>query len=320
MRNLSLSQISSHIIERIENMKLLSAQDMSIIWGISVQRVREFCRDGRIPNATQTSKGWMIPEGTPKPGTDMIRETPQTKLVKKLLYQRERNQHFGLYEYIQVNLAYSSCRMASNRLTRDQVQEIYRTKRITPGFEPTKVDDVVEIMNHFIAMRFVTDNVTQPLTISMVKQIHYLLTYGTYADQNHKTGVGEFRMNPGSGRLFLAPPLEIGKQLTALIKDYERKTAKLEQILDFHVRFERIHPFDDYNGRVGRILMIKECLRYDIDPFIIDDKRRGAYNRGIKQWDTNPEILTAAVLEAQKRFQSKMEVCRLMEYHRPPKN
>ena len=301
-------------------MKLYSANETAAIWGITVSMVRRYCREGKVINAVQTEQGWMIPEVTPKPGTDMSRETTQTKLVKKLLYQRERNQHFGLYEYIQVNLAYSSCRMASNRLTRDQVQEIYRTKRITPGFEPTKVDDVVEIMNHFIAMRFVTDNITQPLTISMVKQIHYLLTYGTYADQNHKTGVGEFRMNPGSGRLSLAPPLEIGKQLTALIKDYERKAAKLEQILDFHVRFERIHPFDDYNGRVGRMLMMKECLRYGIDPFIIDDKRRGAYNRGIKQWDTNPEILTAAVLEAQKRFQSKMEVCRLMEYHRPPKD
>lgn len=301
-------------------MKLYSANETAAIWGITVSMVRRYCREGKVINAVQTDQGWMIPEGTPKPGTDMIRETPQTKLVKKLLYQRERNQHFGLYEYIQVNLAYSSCRMASNRLTREQVQEIYRTKRITPGFEPTKVDDVVEITNHFITMRFVTDNITQPLTVSLVKQIHYLLTYGTYADQNHKTGVGEFRMNPGSGRLSLAPPLEIGKQLTALIKDYERKAAKLEQILDFHVRFERIHPFDDYNGRVGRILMMKECLRYGIDPFIIDDKRRGAYNRGIKQWDTNPEILTAAVLEAQKRFQSKMEVCRLMEYHRPPKD
>lgn len=301
-------------------MKLYSANETAAIWGITVSLVRRYCREGKVINAVQTEQGWMIPEGTPKPGTDMIRETPQTKLVKKLLYQRERNQHFGLYEYIQVNLAYSSCRMASNRLTRDQVQEIYRTKRITPGFEPTKVDDVVEIMNHFIAIRFVTDSITQPLTISMVKQIHYLLTYGTYADQNHKTGVGELRMNPGSGRLSLAPPLEIGKQLTALIKDYERKAAKLEQILDFHVRFERIHPFDDYNGRVGRILMMKECLRYGIDPFIIDDKRRCRYNRGIKQWDTNPEILTAAVLEAQKRFQGKMEVCRLMEYHRPPKD
>lgn len=301
-------------------MKLCSAKEMATTWDITIQLVRRYCKEGKIPTAVLTEQGWKIPEGTPKPGTEKIREVEQTKLVKKLLYQRERNQHFGLYEYIQVNLAYSSCRMASNRLTRDQMQEIYRTKRITPGFEPSKVDDVVEIMNHFIAMRFVTDNITQPLTISMVKQIHYLLTYGTYADQNHKTGVGEFRMNPGTGRFSLAPPLEIGKQLTALIKDYERNPAKLEQILDFHVRFERIHPFDDYNGRVGRILMMKECLRYGIDPFIIDDKRRGAYNRGIKQWDTNPEILTAAVLEAQKRFQGKMEVCRLMEYHRPPKD
>jgi len=298
-------------------MKLYSANETAAIWGITVSLVRRYCREGKVINAVQTEQGWMIPEGTPKPGTDMIRETPQTKLVKKLLYQRERNQHFGLYEYMQVNLAYSSCRMASNRLTRDQVQEIYRTKRITPGFEPTKVADVVEIMNHFIAMRYITDNITQPLTISMVKQIHYLLTYGTYADQNHKTGVGEFRMKPSTGRISFSPPLEIGKKLGNLIKDYERKDATLEQILDFHVYFERIHPFDDYNGRVGRILMMKECLRYGIDPFIIDDKRRGAYNRGIKQWDTN---LTAAVLEAQKRFQGKMEVCRLMEYHRPPKD
>jgi len=207
--------------------------------------------------------------------------------------------------------------MASNRLTRNQVEEIYRTNRITTSFEPTKVDDIVEIKNHFICMRYVVDNVTAPLTVAFVKQVHHFLTYGTYADQNHKTGVGEFRIK--SSKIGVAPQ-KINKELADLIKVYERKAAKLEQILEFHVRFERIHPFDDYNGRVGRIIMMKECLRYGIDPFIIDDKRRGEYNLGIAQWDTNPEVLQKVVSEAQQRFQNKLDVCRLMQYHRPPKN
>ena len=297
-------------------MKLYSVNETAAIWGVSGAMVRRYCKEGKVPGAVQTELGWQIPEGTPKPGTQMVRETPPTPLVKKILYQHERNNHFGIYEYIQVNLAYSSSRMASNRLTRNQVEEMYRTKRLTASFEPTKVDDIVEMMNHFICMRYVVDNITAPLTVSFVKQVHYFLTYGTYADQSHKTGVGEFRIKPAK---LGSPPQKINKEVADLIKAYERKAAKMEQILDFHVRFERIHPFDDYNGRVGRILMVKECLRYGIDPFIIDDKRRGEYNRGIAQWDTDPEVLQKVVCEAQKRFQNKLDTLRLMQYHRPPK-
>ena len=297
-------------------MKLCTAREMADSWDVTIQLVRRYCKDGKVSNAVLTEQGWMIPEGTLKPGTEVKRETPTTPLVKKILYQRERNNHFGIYEYIQVDLAYSSSRMASNRLTRQQVEEIYRTNRISPAFDATKVDDIVEIMNHFICIRYVVDNVTSPLTVSFVKQVHHFLTYGTYADQNHKTGVGEFRNKPDKLGI---PPQQINKAMADLIKVYERKAAKLDQILAFHVQFERIHPFDDYNGRVGRILMVKECLRYGIDPFIIDDKRRGAYNRGIAQWDTDPKILQKVVCEAQKRFQNKLDTCRLMQYHRPPK-
>lgn len=297
-------------------MKLCTAREMADSWDVTIQLVRRYCKDGKVPNAVLTEQGWMIPEGTLRPGTEFKRETPPTPLVKKILYQHERNNHFGIYEYIQVNLAYSSSRMASNRLTRNQVEEMYRTKRLTASFEPTKVDDIVEMMNHFICMRYVIDNVTAPLTVSFIKQVHHFLTYGTYADQKHKTGVGEFRIKPDK---LGVPPQQINKAVADLIKIYGRKTAKLEQILAFHVQFERIHPFDDYNGRVGRILMVKECLRYGIDPFIIDDKRRGEYKRGIAQWDTNPEILQKVVCEAQKRFQNKLDTCRLMQYHRPPK-
>ena len=296
-------------------MKLYSVNETAAIWGISGAMVRRYCKEGKVPGAVQTELGWQIPEGTPKPGAQMVRETPPTPLVKKILYQHERNNHFGIYEYIQVDLAYSSSRMASNRLTRQQIEEIYRTNRISPAFEATKVDDIVEIMNHFICMRYVVDNITAPLTVSFVKQVHHFLTYGTYADQNHKTGVGEFRIKPDKLGI---PPQQINKAMVELIKGYERKAAKLEQILAFHVQFERIHPFDDYNGRVGRILMVKECLRYGIDLFIIDDKHRRAYFDGIQNWEQNPALLTKVVTEAQKRFKGKREVFKLMEYHRPP--
>ena len=157
-------------------MKLYSVNETAAIWGVSGAMVRRYCKEGKVPGAVQTELGWQIPEGTPKPGAQMVRETPPTPLVKKILYQHERNNHFGIYEYIQVNLAYSSSRMASNRLTRNQVEEMYRTKRLTASFEPTKVDDIVEMMNHFICMRYVVDNITAPLTVSFVKQVHHFLT------------------------------------------------------------------------------------------------------------------------------------------------
>jgi Fic family protein len=275
--------------------------------------VRRYCRENKVPGAVQTEQGWMIPEGVPKPGVQMVRETPATALVKKIRYQRERNNHFGIYEYIQVNMAYSNSRMASNRLTRKQVEEIYRTNHISPSFEATKVDDIVEIKNHFICIRYVVDNITLPLTVSLIKQVHYLLCHGTYVDQYHKGGVGEFRMQFSK---IGESPQKINKQMADLLKNYERKDARLDQILDFHVQFERIRPFDDYNGRLGRIIMLKECLRYGVDPFIIDDKHRGEYNRGLTQWETNPDILKKVVGETQKRFQAKLEVCQLLQYNR----
>ena len=302
-------------------MKLYTAKDMSVVWGISGQMVRRYCIDGKVPGAVLTDKGWMIPEGTPKPGAISTKEEKLTPLMKRIRYERQRNNHYGIYEYIQVNLAYSSCRMASNRLTLMQVENVYRTNKIATAFEPTKVDDIIEVVNHFICMCYVVDNVNMPLSVSFVKHLHHLLSYGTYADRSHKTGVGEFRTQTVRiNQTPTTPPKQIDSALSELIKAYEKKTAKLEQILDFHVRFERIRPFDDYNGRVGRAIMMKECLRHGIDPFIVDDKRRSSYTRGIACWDDDPNVLKTAVLEAQERFQNKMDVCRLMNYHRQPNN
>ena len=299
-------------------MKYYTIKETAKRWGISEQLVRRYCRQGRISNLIQEDGNWLIPEGTNKPHSLREKEPETlTPLAKKVVYQRSKNNHFGIYEYIQVNLAYSSNRMASNRLTRTQVEEIYRTNKIATAFEPMKVDDIIETINHFACVQYVVDNITTPLTQSFIKKLHYILTYGTYSDRKHKVGSGEYRT--GTNKIGV-PPREINRALGELIKEYEKRPADFERILDFHVRFERIRPFDDYNGRVGRIVMVKECLRYGVDPFIVDDKRRGAYNRGIAMWDESPEVFRTVCGEAQERFRAKMELCRLMQYRRLPKN
>lgn len=298
-------------------MKYLSTKEISEKWNVSERMVRIYCTEGRVPNAIQDKGLWMIPEGTKKPKREVPQEPELTKFAKRVVYQRSKNNHFGIYEYIQVNLAYSSNRMASNRLTCTQVEEIYRTNKIATAFEPMKVDDIIETINHFSCVQYVVDNITAPLTQSFIKKLHYILTYGTYADRKQKTASGEYRT--GTNKIGV-PPREINRALSELIKEYEKQPANYDRILDFHVRFERIHPFDDYNGRVGRIIIVKECLRYGIDPFIVDDKRRGAYNRGIAMWDESPEVFKTVCSEAQERFRAKMELCRLMQYRRLPKN
>lgn len=296
-------------------MNYLTSKEAALNWAISERMVRKYCTKKRIPNAYCEKNTWYIPEDTPKPKREGKKapEAPISPLAKKIQYQRKKNNHFGIYEYIQVNLAYSSNRMASNRLTRTQVLEMYRTHKISKSFEATKIDDIIEVINHFICVQHMVDTINAPLTQVLIKKYHQLLTYGTFADRQDKISSGEFRTT--NNKLGMAPE-EISASLSELIKDYERRSADLERILDFHVKFEKIHPFDDYNGRVGRILMMKECLRHQIDPFIIDDKHRGPYNRGIAQWASDPLILLTTATIAQERLQGHMEMCKLMEYHR----
>jgi len=296
--------------------KYCTITEISKKWEVSRTLVRRYIQQGRIPKVIQKDGVWLIPENAKKPDAlnISIRED-LSSLVKQIRYQRTKNNHFGIYEYIQVNLAYSSNRMASNRLTRLQVEEAYRTNKIATAFEPMKVDDIIETINHFATVRYIVDNISTPLSQSLIKKLHYTLTYGTYADRKDNLRPGEFRNKASK---FGVPHSSISSALSDLLKDYEKGAVDMARILDFHVKFEQIHPFEDYNGRVGRLIMLKECLRHGVDPFIIDDKHRGAYNRGITAWSADREQLMSVSLDAQARFQSKMEVCKLMQYHRPP--
>lgn len=301
-------------------MNYMSTKEAAVLWNVSERMVRLYCTEGRIPEAVQQGEFWFIPAGASKPKRKAVERVVNPKenltaFAKRVVYQRSKNNHYGIYEYIQVNLTYSSNRMASNRLTRNEVEEVYRSNKITTTFEPVKVDDIIETINHFSAVRYVVDNITAPLTQAFIKKLHHILTYGTYADRKENLRPGEFRL---SKTKFGVPRKDIASSLSALIKEYEKGAVDIERILDFHVRFEKIHPFEDYNGRVGRLIMMKECLRHGVDPFIIDDKRRAPYNRGIAAWSEDHEPLMAVSLEAQKRFQGKMELCNLFQYARYP--
>ena len=296
-------------------MKYVSVKDIAARWSITERSVRRYCERGQIHGAAIVDGVWIIPDDTHRPKHLDKEPSIYQGPAKQVVAQREKNNHFGIYEYLQVNLAYSSSRMASNRLTRSQVIELYRTGKISVAFEPMKVDDVFEIDNHFRACTYVIDNLMEPLHTAHMRKLHSLLFYGTKADRNGTMRTGEFRSSPHKYGL---PPEQISKALGALIKEYEaKKKVQLNDILDFHVRFEQFLPFEDGNGRLGRLIMMKECLRHQIVPFIIDDKHRGEYHKGIASWDTNPEILISIATHAQSHFNGKMDLCRLFQYQRP---
>ena len=298
-------------------MKHMTIKEAANKWGVSEQMVRRYCKEGKIPGAVQKGAVWSIPNGTKKPGQGTPEPSKElTQFATTIVYQKEKNYHFGIYEYIQVNLAYSSNRMASNRLTRVQVMDAYRTNKVSVAFEPMKIDDVIETVNHFLCMRYVIDNLATPLNAAFIKKLHYILFYGTYSDRRDKNRVGTFRTMPGKMGI---PAGNIVKELNELLIRYEKqKKVDFDKILEFHAKFEHIHPFDDGNGRLGRVIMMKECLRHGVDPFIIDDKRRNQYYKGIACWDTAPDVLRTVCREAQIRFQGQMELCRLMQYCRMP--
>lgn len=213
--------------------------------------------------------------------------------------------------------------MASNRLTRDQTQELFFKDKIKEGFEPIKVSEVIEMVNHFMCVDYIFENATVPLTHSFVQRLHYLLKFASYSDRKTISKPGEYRVTPYSRKRIwtseefnTAKASDITPLLSALIKEYESlQFVTLDDLLDFHVKFERIHPFDDGNGRVGRLIMFKECLRHNITPFILDEKRRGQYLKGIQEWESNQTPLRSVCQEAQERFLCKQDLQNLIEMH-----
>ena len=300
-------------------MEYITVKEAADKWNTSVQIVRRFCRQERIPGIIQRKGAWLIPEDARKPGrTDpTVAESEELPpLAKKLVRQKKKKNFHGLYDYVQTDLTYSSCRMASNRLTRGQVETIFKKGKVSVSFESMKVSDLVEVLNHSVCVDYILDHAQEPLTPKFIKELHYQLVFGTVDDRRKRVAPGQYRSPKSSRRVpFMMPAEQISSKLKALIAEYEALTeVERRDILSFHVRFERIFPFEDCNGRIGRLILFKECLRHDVMPFIIDDKRRNRYLEGLREWDDDPGILTEVVMEAQSRFDAQIQLQNLSEH------
>ena len=300
-------------------MEYITVKEAAEKWNTSVQVVRRFCRQERIAGVVQQEGAWLIPKYAKKPGRAEPMDAGAAALpalAQKLLRQKKKKSFHGLYDYVQVNLTYSSCRMASNRLTRQQVETIFTKGKVSVSFEPMKVSDLVEVLNHCVCVDYILDHAQEPLTPKFIKDLHYQLVFGTVDDRRKRVTPGQYRSPKSSRRVpSMLPADQISSKLKALIAEYEALTeVERRDILRFHVRFERIFPFEDCNGRIGRLILFKECLRHDVMPFIIDDKRRNRYLEGLREWDDDPGILTEVVMEAQSRFDAQIQLQNLSEH------
>ena len=300
-------------------MEYITVKEAADKWNTSVQIVRRLCRQERIPGIIQRDGAWLIPEDARKPGRTepSVAEVEElSPLAKKLIRQKKKKNFHGLYDYVQTDLTYSSCRMASNRLTRGQVETIFKKGKVSVSFEPMKVSDLVEVLNHCVCVDYILDHVEEPLSQKFIKHLHYQLTFGTVDERRKKVTPGQYRTkNSYRTEPFMSPPDRISEKLKALVAEYESlDEVDRREILDFHVRFERIFPFEDCNGRIGRLIMFKECLRHEVMPFILDDKRRSRYLEGIREWDDDPGILSEVVMEAQSRFDAQTQLQMLAEH------
>ena len=296
-------------------MEYLTASEIAAKWNVSEQLVRRQCRENRIPDAYQEFGTWYIPAEAEKPARKQKEVKPTPILLKKILKQRDGKQYRGFYEYLQINMVYSSGRMASNRLTRNQVEVLYKKDRIFTNKESIKVNDIIEARNHFLCVDMILSNVMKPLTQTFIQQLQSTLLSESCRHKRHApiaSGYRKTATTPKFGKT--TPPAEISAAINQLFKEYEsQKDIGFNEILDLHVRFERIRPFEDCNGRIGRLLMLKECLRYEVTPFVIDDKRRTGYLDGIRQWDEDRSILMDVCMEAQIRFEAQIALQGLLE-------
>ena len=290
-------------------MNYISVSEAAKKWEISERSVRNYCAEGRVPGAILVSKIWVIPEGAKKPARKIRSDAfPETLLD---ILQREKNASLsgGIYHKVQIELTYNSNHIEGSRLTHDQTRYIFETNTIGMDGSNVNVDDIVEAANHFRCIDLVIENAKSLLSEAFIKELHRTLKNGTSDSRKAWFVVGDYKRLPNEvGGRDTALPENVAFEMKSLISSYnEEKNKTFEEILDFHHRFECIHPFQDGNGRVGRLILFKECLRNGIVPFIIDEELKMFYYRGLSEWQRERGFLTDTCLAAQDKFKKYLD-------------
>lgn len=294
-------------------MQYLSAAEAAKKWKISERSVRNYCAKGRVEGAVLKGKTWKIPADAEKPQRSNTKAAKPQTLLEILQREKANKYSGGIYHKTQIEMTYNSNHIEGSRLTHDQTRYIFETNTIGVTGEAVNVDDVIETANHFRCIDFIIEHAKSALTEKMIKELHLMLKTGTSDARQEWFAVGAYKKMPNEvGGMATTMPEDVAAEMQALLAAYSAKKAKtLEDILDFHVRFERIHPFQDGNGRVGRLIMFKECLKYNIVPFIIEDNLKMFYYRGLMEWGREKGYLTDTCLTAQDRYKAYLDYFRI---------
>ena len=273
-------------------MKYLSVAETAKKWKISERSVRNYCALGRIDGA------FLLPP----------------TLLERLSAEKRAKISGGIYHKVQIEFTYNSNHIEGSRLTHDQTRYIFETNTIGIGGGSVIVDDIVETANHFRCIDLIIENAKKPVTEAFIKKLHRTLKNGTTDSRQEWFAVGDYKRLPNTvGNMDTTLPEDVPQKMQELLFEYNAKKEKtLDDLLDFHYKFECIHPFQDGNGRIGRLLLFKDCLKYDIVPFIIDEELKLFYYRGLKEWNHERGYLRDTCLTAQDKFK------RYLDYFKVP--
>lgn len=292
-------------------MEYISVSQFAKKYGISERTARNYCASGKIEGAFLTGKTWNVPVDALLPEKKSVKKV--SPLLNALREQKTAKLKGGIYHRTQIDLTYNSNHIEGSRLTYEQTRYIFETNSIGVADASVNVDDVFETVNHFRCIDYIIDHAEQKLTENFIKQLHLLLKAGTSDSQKSWFAVGDYKHLPNEvGGIETCLPENVHQEMKSLIKAYNSiKEPCFEDILDFHVRFEVIHPFQDGNGRIGRLLMFKECLANGHVPFIITDELKMYYYRGLSEWNHIRGYLTDTCLTAQDNYKSVLDYFRI---------
>jgi len=289
-------------------MEYISVIEFANKYGISERTARNYCANGKIEGAFITGKTWNIPVDVelPKRKSAKGRVSPLLSVFRE---QKEMKLKGSIYHKTQIDLTYNSNHIEGSKLTHDQTRYIFETNTIGVTSEAINVDDIVETINHFRCIDYIIDHAEEKLTENIIKQLHLILKSGTSDSKKEWFAVGDYKRLPNEvGGMDTCAPKDVHRHIKSLLSEYNTiKKKSFEDILDFHVRFETIHPFQDGNGRVGRLLMFKECLANGIVPFIITDELKMFYYRGLREWGHINGYLTGTCLTAQDLYKEQLK-------------
>lgn len=290
-------------------MDYISVKEASKKWNISERSVRNYCAEGRVNGAIMEGKTWLIPSDCIKPIRKNKKSLMNQNLLDRLMAEKKSKLMGGIYHKIQIELTYNSNHIEGSQLSHDQTRFIYETNTIGLADLTINVDDIIETSNHFRCIDYLIDKARNKLTERFIKEIHFLLKNGTSDSRKDWFAVGEYKKlaNEVAGRE-TTHPSNVKKEMIELLNWYHSLTKiTLNDIIEFHYKFERIHPFQDGNGRVGRLIMFKECLKHNIVPFIISDSLKLYYYRGLNEFEEQRGFLIDTCLTAQDRFKKYLD-------------